>query len=110
MHTIHWVVWVQLQSVQEIAQNEVIYIPNAFTPGSDFVSNAIKVKGEGFDLANFEIYDRWGQLLFKTDDITVGWDGNYKGKPMEVGTYFYMVEYSANGKSKMIKGDISLIR
>jgi len=94
----------------EIVKNEIIYIPNAFTPNGDFVNNTIKVKGEGFDLANFEIYDRWGQLLFKTDDITVGWDGNYKGKPMEVGTYFYMVEYSANGKSKMIKGDISLIR
>ncbi|MCC7029349.1 MAG: gliding motility-associated C-terminal domain-containing protein [Chitinophagaceae bacterium] len=94
----------------EVVRNEIIYIPNAFSPNGDFVNNTLKVKGENFDLLNFEIYDRWGELLFKTDEVTTGWDGNYKGKPMEVGTYFYMVEYSANGKFKMLKGDIALIR
>ncbi len=94
----------------EIVKNEIIYIPNAFSPNGDFVNNTLKVLGKDFDLLNFEIYDRWGELLFKTDEVTTGWDGNYKGKPMEVGTYFYMVEYSANGKFKMLKGDVSLIR
>jgi gliding motility-associated-like protein len=94
----------------EVIRNEIIYIPNAFSPNGDFVNNTLKVMGENFDMLNFEIYDRWGQLLFKTDEVTTGWDGNYKGKPMEVGTYFYMVEYSANGKFKVLKGDVSLIR
>jgi gliding motility-associated-like protein len=88
----------------------IIVVPNAFSPNGDFVNNTLKVLGEGFDLLNFEIYDRWGQLLFKTDERTTGWNGDYKGKPMEMGTYFYMLEYSVNGKFLVMKGDIALIR
>lgn len=94
----------------DIEKNAIIIVPNAFSPNGDFVNNTLKVLGEGFDLLNFEIYDRWGQLLFKTDERTVGWNGDYKGKPMEMGTYFYMLEYSANGKYNIMKGDIALVR
>lgn len=94
----------------DIEKKAIIVVPNAFSPNGDFVNNTLKVLGEGFDLLNFEIYDRWGQLLFKTDERTTGWNGDYKGKPMEMGTYFYMLEYSVNGKFLVMKGDIALIR
>lgn len=94
----------------EIVKNEIIYIPNAFSPNGDFVNNVLYVRGEGFNLLSFNIYDRWGEQIFYTPDITKGWDGTYKGKPCDVGTYFYYVEYTVNGKFKTLKGDVSLIR
>lgn len=93
-----------------IVKNEIIFVPNAFTPNGDAVNNTIKVLGEGFDLLNFSIYDRYGENVFKTTDVTVGWNGTFKGKDSDVGTYFYLVEYAVRGTSKMLKGNIALLR
>ncbi len=93
-----------------IIKPETIFIPNAFSPNSDHTNNVIKVLGAGFELINFSIYNRWGELMFQTYEQELGWDGRYKGRDAEVGTYYYIVDYYANDIVKTIKGDISLIR
>jgi hypothetical protein len=48
--------------------------------------------------------------VFKTTDISKGWDGKYKGQDCEIGSYYYYIEYEAYKVKKTAKGDISLIR
>jgi len=66
----------------EILPEYVIYAPNAFTPNNhDGLNDTFMPKGMGIDPDNFEmtIYDRWGNQIFKTTDITKGWDGRANG-------------------------------
>jgi gliding motility-associated-like protein len=47
----------------------------------------------GVEEYKFDIYDRWGERIFKTGDVTKGWDGTYKGKPCEQGVYVWMITF-----------------
>jgi len=38
------------------------------------------------------IFDRWGELMFKTDNALEGWDGTFKGKPVPIGTYIWKID------------------
>ena len=72
-----------------------IFIPNAFTPGNkDDVNNTFKAYAYGFKQFNMEIFSRWGELLFATDDIEEGWDGRKLGKNeiCQSGNYVYNIK------------------
>ena len=56
------------------------------------------------------IYNRWGQRIFYTEDIYAGWDGKFNGVDQNIGTYFYMITYTLEGKSGMLKGDLTLVK
>jgi gliding motility-associated-like protein len=86
-------------------------VPNAFTPGRFGRNSYISVVGFGIAKMNWRIYNRWGQLVFETNNRKVGWDGMYKGKaqPMDVYAYTLDVEFS-DGRKLRKTGDITLIR
>ena len=44
----------------------------------------------------FRVYNRWGEMIFKTNDVNEGWDGTINGKPCQVDVYVYHIEYSYN--------------
>lgn len=71
----------------------LIYAPNSFTPDGDEFNQTWFIHMEGIDKYDFEllIYNRWGQLIWESHDIEVGWDGIYNGKPVEVGIYTWVV-------------------
>jgi gliding motility-associated-like protein len=71
----------------------LIYAPNSFTPDGDEFNQTWFVHMEGIDTYNFELllYNRWGQLIWENHDITVGWDGTFNGKPVEVGVYTWVI-------------------
>ena len=58
-----------------------IYAPNAFSPNDDNVNDGFRIYGVGLDLNNFElmIYNRWGEVIFKSDKLDQEWDGIIKG-------------------------------
>jgi len=41
-----------------------------------------------------KIFNRWGQMVFESSEISLGWDGTYQGKPAPAGTYVYRISYS----------------
>ena len=86
-------------------------VPNAFTPGRPGTNSTICAIGFGIKRLNWKIYNRWGQLVFETNDRKIGWDGTYQGKslPMDVYTYVLLADFST-GDSSVKKGDITLIR
>jgi gliding motility-associated-like protein len=90
-----------------------IDVPTAFTPDGDGDNDIIFVEGLGIKrLIEFKIYNRWGQLLFETDDIARGWDGHYMGKLQNVETYVYFasVETWLHGEILTKKGSFNLLR
>ena len=72
------------------------YIPNAFTPRKNDINDVFAPKGDGFDFDTYKmvIYDRWGNLVFQTNDMTKGWNGNShtSGQPAPNGVYVYKIE------------------
>jgi len=61
------------------------------------------------------VYDRWGTLLYESNNQQQGWNGEYKGSPAPIGTYVWMAVYDAGfgdaaGESKTAKGTVVLIR
>jgi gliding motility-associated-like protein len=86
-------------------------IPNAFTPNGDGINDKVFVRGFGISKLTWRIYNRWGELVFETNDRTQGWDGTFKGarQPKEVYHYTLSVQYSDNTRHEK-KGDITLLR
>lgn len=65
------------------------YIPSAFTPDDDGINETFYGTGEAIKIYNMKISDRWGELLFESNDQDYHWDGTYKGKQVEAGLYVY---------------------
>ena len=88
-----------------------IFFPLAFTPNGDGINDNYEVKSFGVNTMSFVIFDRWGEKLFETTDMTKVWDGNFMGKPMQGGVYlFYGDVVFNNGSHKTYKGEITLLR
>ncbi len=91
-------------------ENTVLDIPNAFVPGG--VNKELKIIKRGIaTLKYFRIFNRWGEKIFETSDVNVGWDGKYNGVEQPVGVYVYMIEAVADdGKPFIRQGNITLLR
>lgn len=84
-------------------------IPNAFSPNGDGVNDRWEIKYlETYPGATVEIYNRYGQLVFRSKGYSQPWDGRYNGSPVPVGTYYYMVDPKNNRKP--IAGFVDIIR
>jgi gliding motility-associated-like protein len=91
--------------------NPLLDVPNAFTPGRFGQNSIIKVQSFGVTNIQFRIYNRWGQVVFQTNDPNQGWDGTYRGNPQPMDVYVYTVEAQFfNGTKTTRTGDITLIR
>lgn len=90
-----------------------IYIPNSFTPNNDNINDEFAIVGPAVCISNFSgrIFDRWGETLFTWSDISSKWDGRFKGKEVEQGSYAYQLEYQVPGGKTIVKtGHILVIR
>jgi gliding motility-associated-like protein len=90
---------------------EGFYIPNAFTPGG--VSNSLFKPLLFGNILQYEfgIYNRWGQLIFQSNQPGAGWDGTYRGAPLTPGVYAWYCRYALDGESPQVKkGTVILIR
>jgi gliding motility-associated-like protein len=89
-----------------------IFISSAFTPNGDGMNDIFRILNvHGQKLIMFNVYNRWGQMVFHTTNISQGWDGMYNGMPAEQGAYIYLVKIiNLAGKQKVYKGSVLLIR
>lgn len=88
-------------------------VPTAFTPNGDGTNDIIYVDGWGIRKLNyFRIFNRWGQLLFESNDIKVGWNGYFNSVPQNMETYVYQVsaETYIDEKALLKTGTFKLIR
>lgn len=91
---------------------ELVNIPNAFTPNGDGMNETVKpIPLRQMDMISFEIYNRWGTLVFSGTNFTDEWDGTYLGKDQEVGSYIYIfVGLDEKDNQFELTGTITLLR
>ena len=94
-----------------------MYVPNVFSPNQDGINDIFKPSFSNIgDISGyqFQIFDRWGSLLFETRDPTVGWNGRAKERVLNPGVYVWRMEGFASGcaGSRRLKetGTITLLR
>ncbi|HKR04845.1 MAG TPA: gliding motility-associated C-terminal domain-containing protein, partial [Bacteroidia bacterium] len=89
----------------------MIFVPNAFTPDADGKNDFFGAVHAGkYDSFEMKIFNRWGAMLFNSNNISEFWDGNSKGKKQPEGVYIYSIHLTS-GKNKVAKtGNVSLIR
>lgn len=89
-----------------------IFVPSAFTPNGDMINDIIKPIVAGIKkLETFSIYNRLGQLIYQTTTVGEGWDGIYKDKKQNAGTYVYeAIAIDYTGRRIVKKGTVVLIR
>ncbi len=87
------------------------YVPSAFTPNGDGLNDVVKVIPVSISkIEYFRIFNRYGNLVFETSDISKGWDGNYKNKKQDTGSYIFIVKgISITGTPVVRKGTLLLI-
>jgi gliding motility-associated-like protein len=99
-----------------VFENSTLFIPNSFTPDGNELNNLFNIYGYGIETSNFqlEIYNRWGELIFVSNDPEIGWDGSYgrKSEMAPIGTYAYTLKYKLKNQEqpKVIFGHVNLIR
>jgi gliding motility-associated-like protein len=90
----------------------LVRMPTVFTPNNDGLNDLLKVKGVSKgQLESFSIYDRWGNLLFTTNAVDIGWDGKLKGISMPIGVYVYLIRAKdCKGSSRLFKGTVGIVK
>ena len=95
-----------------------IYAPTAFSPNNDGVNDGWTLFG-GPDtriIKSLKIFNRWGSLVFETEDIplgepSLGWDGDYLGKPMQAGVFAYIAEVEyIDDVVVLFEGDFAIVK
>ena len=74
-----------------------LYSPNAFSPDGDGINDFFKISGQAMIDFQIEIFNRWGQMVYKYLDLSNGWAGTFKGKNLPTGTYVYKLKTSKYG-------------
>jgi gliding motility-associated-like protein len=93
---------------------EEVFIPSAFTPNGDGLNDIFRcVTSAGLQVIQFDVFNRWGERVWSTDDYTKGWDGTNKGQlvgPNEVFYYTFVYRCLTDGKTYSRKGDVTVLR
>ena len=94
-----------------LEQGPRIYVPNAIVPnGVNNVFKPVLIYGTA-DGYNMKVINRYGEVIFETDDINEGWLGTYNNKTVELGSYGYVITFTAtNGQVITKKGNVTVVR
>jgi gliding motility-associated-like protein len=95
----------------EVRYCEDFYIPNAFTPNHDGLNDNFLIKGSCVSQYSIKIANRWGNVIYASQNDRGHWDGTYKNVDQDSGTYYYVAKIDfTNGTQVMLKGDVIIIR
>ena len=90
---------------------EGLFVPNIFTPNGDGSNDLFYIPNSGMREYHFQVFNRWGNLIFETSAPEIAWDGyNNFGEPLAEGTYFYVLEARSDAKEYTRKGNLTLLR
>jgi len=92
-----------------------ISVPNVFTPNGDGYNDDFGVEGNNITKLEIQIFNRWGQIVFETDDVNLKWDGKFNGVECSDGVYYWIISYeglgnTADEKAGSLHGTVTLFR
>jgi gliding motility-associated-like protein len=89
-----------------------ILLPSAFTPNDDGLNDTYGISNPfvAGEILAFQIFDRWGNILFETIDPLERWDGSYRGEPVNPGVFLYKIHFRCRGEEGLVSGSVTVIR
>lgn len=91
---------------------QTLFVPNAFTPNGDGLHETFRAKGIGIVEFRMMVFNRWGEKLFESNSMDVGWDGTYQGEKVMNDVYTYLIAYRdiSSPELKYKKGVVAVVR
>ncbi len=91
------------------AATSKILVPNAFSPNGDGINDTWVITNlSAYPGATVDVFNRYGQLVFHSENSNKAWDGTYNGKPLPVGTYYYIIDLKNN--EKKMAGSVTIFK
>ena len=103
----------EASALVSIIVNNVIVVPNAFSPNGDGNNDVFRLQGTNVKTITLYVYNRWGNNIYTaTGDLnSVSWDGSYDNAAVEIGVYVFQADITyQDGKTEMLKGNITVVR
>lgn len=103
-------------TINVLCKNELLFIPNTFSPNQDGMNDYFYPRGKGFSVKSFRIFSRWGNIVFEQNNFlpnnqSYGWNGKYKGNTLQPDVYVFVIEVICeNGDVFTSKGNVTLLR
>ena len=102
----------------QVLKNREVYIPNAFSPNGDGINDWLTVfaSDQVKKVNQFLVYNRWGEVVFEAhnflpNNLSVGWDGTFKGEPLNPSVLVYWAEVEfVDGLVILFKGDVTIVK
>ena len=98
--------------VDDACSNAQLEIPNIISPNGDGANDYFEIRYEGVtEISSLRIYNRWGELVYHTQNILDYWDGTFRGTPLNPGVYVYYVEgICLNGDNFTKTGNVTILK
>jgi len=94
-----------------VASDFAVYVPNTFSPNQDNKNEIFNAVTRGVNKYSLQIFNRWGQKVFESNDLNNGWDGTFKGQVCQSGVYGWKISASSyDGMLKELTGQVMLNR
>ncbi len=101
-----------------VEKKQEVYVPNAFSPNNDGINDELTIfaSAQVERVVGFQIYSRWGEQVFAQfdfppNDLQFGWNGTFKGEPMDPAVFGWFAEIRfLDGQTRLFKGDVTLVR
>ncbi|MCX6185777.1 MAG: gliding motility-associated C-terminal domain-containing protein [Bacteroidetes bacterium] len=95
----------------KISNKKSFAVPNVFSPNNDNVNDKFLIKSSSIDKYHISIYNRWGSLVYESNNIEEGWDGTFMQQPCSDAVYYYIANIiDTNHIEQNIYGTVTLIR
>ena len=99
-------------SMPIVIQEELyIYIPNSFIPDENRINDYFSGSFVGVEWIKIEIFNRWGELVFESEDLNFAWDGKYNGEDIQSGCFTWKLRYRPRHLQELLMtGHVNIIR
>lgn len=110
--------WVQVSDDKCISSDTIVvnkggsvtmYFPNTFTPDGDGLNDIFTGYGEDIKMFNMKIFNRWGQMIFETDDFSEAWDGTFEKHPVQSDVYVWVANFKTSCSGEKIQHKIGSV-
>ena len=101
----------EIKVYEIICEDPFVFVPNAFSPNNDNNNDVLYVRGLYIEKVIFRVFDRWGEMVFESTDVSQGWDGTFRNKLLQPDVYDYYLDVTCVGGLKsIVKGNVTLMR
>ena len=102
---------IDIAVVQPTCDERDVFIPNMFTPNDDDINDTFRVESAFLATSELVVYNRWGEEVFRSNEVDNGWDGTFGGSNLDPDVYgYYFSGTCVNGFTVQMQGNVTLIK